>query len=258
MRRLFAIFILILWVTTSCYDSHNDGSKQESSTLVNCTIAQLQHLGQSGCYTVTEDLICKGYVTSSDSEGNFYRSMVIEDGSGAIEVKLGIYNIASQYPVGLMVDLRIKGLALMVEDGVLHVGLPPHSFDSTPREMEALEVIDSHIIRGTSVVDIEPLVCDVASLNLSLCGRFVRVENLIYSPLEGFEESNFYRFIDNRGNAIFIEISQYADFIDIEIPTTELSAQGILYYGSVGRELGKQLIVKPRFKDDLSTPNIAL
>lgn len=252
MKRLFAAILLFLSAAVGCYDSHKAPLLEEVTMQANCAIGQLRQLCSSGCYNVVTDIVCIGRVVSSDKEGNFYRSVVVEDESGGVEIKLGTYNIESQYPVGLMVTLCLNGTAIMVEDGVVKMGLPPQSFDTAPREMEAQSVINKHLIRGSSIEDISPMVCDIASLSLSLCGRFVRVENLLYSPLEGYEEKEYYLFMDSSGRSICSHISSYADFANFDIPTSKLSIQGILYYENVGMGIGKQFVIKPRLKDDIS------
>jgi hypothetical protein len=144
----------------------------------------------------------------------------------------------------------------MHENGVMQVGLPPQSFDSAPREMEAQEVIDKHIIRSNSVEPTTPLSCHINSLNHSLCGRFIRIDNRHHSPLPDREEcttlSGYHRFTDIENNAIFSYISPYADFANKEIPTSGISLQGILYYETVGMGIGGQYVIKPRFEDDIS------
>ena len=243
-------------VASGCYDDHDEPLSSTFEEYANSTIAQLRGLCKGDdCYIVAEDRICIGRITSSDREGNFYRSVTIEDNSGGLEVKLGTYNIASQYPVGLMVALHLKGTALMIEDGVVQMGLPPQSFDSTPREMEAQEVIDNHLIRSNSITPIKPSICNIESLDLSLCGQFIRIESIIHAPLTEDSEEEYYRFVDEKNNTLFIYISQYADFADSEVPTSKISVQGILYHKTVGLGIGKQFIVKPRFKDDISATN---
>jgi hypothetical protein len=220
------------------------------SEQANSTIGQLRQLCEKECYNITSDIVCVGRVTSSDRDGNFYRSITIEDESGGVEVKLGIYNIASQYPVGLMVALHLNSTAIMVENGVVQVGLPPQRFDSSPREMEAQEVIDRHIIRSNSIEQVEPLLCDIDDLDLSLCGRFVRVENLSYTPLTE-QKTEYYRLTDNEDRVIFLFVSAYSNFANLKMPTTHLLIQGVLYHEAVGE--GRQFVIKPRCADDIST-----
>jgi hypothetical protein len=182
--------------------------------------------------------------------------MVVEDSSGGLEIKLGTYNIESQYPIGLLVEIHLQDMAVMIEDGVVKAGLPPRSYESAPRELESQEVIDNHIIRTNSIVAVEPAECDIASLDDALCGRLVGVDNLTYEPLVDAAEPSvaegFHRFVDGNGGEIFVYISPYADFATTELASSKLHIQGVLYYESVGGELGEQFVIRPRSKDDIS------
>ena len=255
MKCFKPILILILLILSSCYDSHKEIQVPEFADSDNCDISQLQECCRDGIYLVTTDMICVGRITSSDQEGNFYRSIVVEDGSGGAEIKIGTYNSAVQYPIGLEVELHLNGTALMFENGVMQVGLPPHSYDSSPREMEAQAVIDKHIIRTNSVEPTQPLLCDIASLDASVCGRFVAIDNLCYTPLEEENSSlaEYARFMDDDGHCLFLYVSPFANFSIGELPTTKVYVQGILYRESVGLGIGEQFVIKPRFKDDIST-----
>ena len=118
--------------------------------------------------------------------------------------------------------------------------------------MEAQAVINRHIVRSSSIEDVAPTICDLGSLDTSLCGRLLRIEGIRYSPLEEDDASDYYRFVDKNSNAIFIYISPYAEFADIAFGDDALAIQGILYHESVGRGIGKQFVLKPRFDDDFS------
>ena len=255
MRHLLPIIIVLLLGFGGCYDSHKESPSGEFAEIGNCNIAQLKQLCKNGPYTVTSETIFVGRITSSDREGNFYRSMVAESAVGGVEVLLGIYDIASQYPTGLEVAIDMQGCAVMLDRGVLQVGLPPRSYDSTPREFESQAIIDSHIKRSNSVVEINPLGCDITLLDTSLCGRFVSVDNLHPSPIDGYKEENYSRFADNNGNAIFLYISQYADFYDIETEQNSYTIQGILYFENLGKNIGWQYVIKPSSKDDITVTN---
>lgn len=256
MQR-FLLFITILLLSFSgCYDNHSIPSETDLSLKANFDIAELQTFCSDGCHTITRDFICVGRVTSSDREGQFYRTLFIEDESGGAAIKLGLYDIASRYPVGTQIALHLQNSAVMLKDGVVVVGLPPRSYDSEPREFESPEVIDRYIIRGTSVEAIEPRICHIAELDSSLCGRFVKISGISYAPLTDEEDmptiEGYRRFVNSNGEAIFTYVSPYADFAAEKIPTEEISVCGILYYETVGMDIGKQFVIKARFSDDFT------
>ena len=255
--RLIAIYIVILVTAVGCYDSHTTPLPKEHIHSENCNIEKLRQICGKGYHTISTEMICTGVVTSSDNEGNFYRSIVVEDLTGGIEVLLGTYNTAAQYPIGLEVDIVLNGTAIMVENGVLTVGLPPLGHDLRPREFGSQAVIDNHIIRSNSVKEIEPLSCDIPSLAPSLCGRFIRIDDLVHTPYEEFDEGDYRRLTDGNSNEVFVYISSYAEFADIDISGSKLSVQGVLYYETINAEIGDQYTIKPRSKDDFSTTGTA-
>ena len=240
-----------------CYDRSNEGEIDPFAEQANTKIGTLTDMASAtSAHTVTSNIICVGRITTSDKEGHFYRSMFVEDATGGVEVLLGIYDIASQYPVGLEVALHLQDCAVMKVGGVTQVGLPPRSFDSAPRDLESQVVIDKHIARGSNISPIEPLQRDAASLSTSLCGRLIRIENLQHIAEITTEEIEptmvgYTRFEDGEGSAIYCHISQYADFASIAPPTEIVSIQGILYHEDIGSNRGVQFVIKPSSKDDI-------
>lgn len=252
MRNFGVTLIISMLLLSGCYDNHSEPPTTPFTAQANSEITELHQLCTNGCYNIVSDIVCAGHVTSSDRDGNFYRSMFVEDETGAIEIKLGTYNIAAQYPIGLMVALRLKGCAVMFKDNTLQVGLPPQSFDTAPREFEAQEIIDQHIVRSNSIEKTTPLTLDIPSLHTSLCGRFVRLSGLQFTPTTDNNDNGYYRFIDSEERIVFVYISPYANFSTIDIQTATTTIQGILYYEPVGGGVGRQFVIKPRFADDIS------
>ena len=252
---ILAIMTLSL-LLGGCYDNHDCGAEESFAGGETTSISRLYDIASAtSCHTITSDMVCVGRVTTSDREGNFYRTMFVEDATGGVEVLVGIYDIASQYPEGLEVALHLKDCAIMKRNGVVVAGLPPQSYDNSPREFESQVVIDSHIVRGNSVEPIVPMLTDVATLSVEKCGCSVRIENLRYVPSDTTIEEprlvGYCRFEDSEGRAVFCYISEYADFANIVAPTTEVALQGILLYENVGGGNGQQFVLKPSCEDDI-------
>ncbi len=249
---------MLLLLLCGCYDNHPDAATKDDAPARNHKIADLRTICQGGCTPISANIVCEGRVTSSDAANNFYRTLVVEDESGGVEVKLGTHSTASRYPIGLSVSLRLNGTALMVENGVVQMGLPPQSFDSSPREMESQVVIDEYVIRSTMVEPIAPMLCSVPNLNIEMCGRLVVVEDVLHTPLaDDVASKGYHRFEDSDGNAIYLYISPYAAFASEPLPNSATSICGILYREVVSRDLGEQYVVKPRSQDDIQVAHTA-
>lgn len=85
---------------------------------VNMTIDSLKNmyktavLTNAGLVTITEDWTIAGIVVADDRSGNLYKTINIEDGTGAMAFKIGISNYYSYYPVGTKIYVKLKGLVL--------------------------------------------------------------------------------------------------------------------------------------------------
>lgn len=69
-----------------------------------------------------EQFIVKATVVSSDEGGNFYKCMVLEDETGAIQFQINTSGLCSSYPPGQTVYLNCKGLVVGNYHGVRQIG----------------------------------------------------------------------------------------------------------------------------------------
>ncbi|MBL7825411.1 MAG: OB-fold nucleic acid binding domain-containing protein, partial [Saprospiraceae bacterium] len=81
---------------------------------VNTTIAELKtrHEVDGGYDLITEDLVIGGVVVMDDRSGNYYKTIVIQDSTGGIEVKFSNGFLYNRYPVGRKIYIKCKGLTL--------------------------------------------------------------------------------------------------------------------------------------------------
>ena len=61
-------------------------------------------------------------VTTSDRAGNFYRTLCIEQAGAALEVMVGLDHLHNDYPPGSRLMVRLRGLTLGLQYGVLQAG----------------------------------------------------------------------------------------------------------------------------------------
>lgn len=256
MRTFRTLLFALLLALGGCYDNATSGSVGNDVGEANCSIAQLRTLCEDGCYLITSDLICVGRVTTSDKEGNFYRSLFVEDATGGVEVLLGIYNSHSLYPEGTEVALHLDGTAVMKEGEVVQVGLAPESYDLSLREFESQALIDRHIARGTSVEKVAPRVYLLSDLDATLCGQLIEIQNLTHTAsldTECTTLEGYHAFTDESGNTLYTSVSSYADFADSTIPEGRVLLRGVLLHEAVGLGIGRQYVIKPRYEDDIAT-----
>ena len=89
--------LLLLFSNISCdYDQFDPPNSEPGSVPVTTMdIATLRAFYQDDPVWVVgqRSVVVSGYVTTSDQAGNFYRSFFIEDETGAVEIRAGLYDL---------------------------------------------------------------------------------------------------------------------------------------------------------------------
>ncbi len=238
MKRLLTATLLLL-LCTGCgehdFEAPADLPVSMAPTL---TIAQLQARHRSGLLALTEDEVIGGVVTASDGSGNFYRSFIVEDATGALEVMAGLYDLHALYPEGRVVYVSLKGLTLGVSDGVYQLGLD-EGYRAGYLNHPAL--LDRHIFRGGWNTDFRPAIVSIPQLTDNWTGRLVTIYGLTLNgagtatwatpegdSFTGYPLEKDVRATDPQGNRVYIYTSGYADFAGEAIPPGPLAITGIV------------------------------
>ncbi len=133
---------------------------------------------------ITDDLVIRGKVISSDRQGNVYKSLYIYDAEceQAIELKLTSGNYL-EYPVGRMVYVRLKDLVLGNYRSMISVGTWSTNASYANGNIESRTMLAEHILSGAQVglTAADTLVVNSAnyqSLTDASLGRLVRFEGV--------------------------------------------------------------------------------
>lgn len=257
LSKLYILLITLL-LTVACDDFDAPQQDSENPTPANITIAELSRLIGEKSITISQPLRIGGYITTSDRESNFYKTILIEDETLGAEIMAGIYGLHTIYPQGYYLNIELSGCAVGRHYGVLQIGLPAKEYSGYPTDYFASRVLlDRHISRHNIYKDIEPQSLTVAQLDASLCGKLVRIEKLLLTShlypevwkvnLEGsWHGYNF--FSTAEGDTIVVYTSDYATYAEDVVPQNMVSITGILQYGTInGREY---FMIKMRSKED--------
>lgn len=264
---LFKLFLLsTLFFMAGCGYNEIDNYRPSDPSIVvpNTQIETILTQYQGVPATVNANYIIQGRVTTSDQQGNFYRSFIIQDGSGAIEVMAGLYDLHNIYFVGQRVVIRTEGLRVGSRDGVVQIGLKPTSGVYGETEyFNNRAILAKYLTAYSDIQPVEPHETTIPALTQNLCGELVCVNNIVFTPIDSESQTwgirsgwndkpqTAYReFQDAGGNKITLVCSGYADFADIPIPTSTLSVTGILMYGK-GLTAEKGYMLKINSLDDV-------
>jgi hypothetical protein len=82
---------------------------------------------------ISADYIIEGTVTANDKTDNFYKSIIIQDSTAAVTIKLDGYNLFTKYAVGQKVGVALNGLWLSDYAGMTQIGIGVDRSDPASR-----------------------------------------------------------------------------------------------------------------------------
>ena len=108
----FFFFFLI----ASCVDRAFDEPPVFTPTIpfsANSSIVQLKSKYIPGQFiNIAEELNIIATVIADDRSGNFYKTLVIQDSTGGIEVKINSIGLFALFPIGTRVGIKCKNLTI--------------------------------------------------------------------------------------------------------------------------------------------------
>jgi hypothetical protein len=177
---------------------------------------------------ITVDKTIAGVVIADDESGQFYKTIVIQDSTGGISVKLDGYDLYTKYPVGRQVFIKLKGLYIGDYNRLIEIGGGVDNSGSKPQVAGiASSLFDSYIVKGTLNNVIEPKVVKVADLNDSYQNTLIELDNFEFAAadtLKTFADTSLNSSAVNftikscDGENIILRNSSYADFAGYNLP----------------------------------------
>jgi hypothetical protein len=246
----------------------------------NSTIVDLKAKHTSGEFeTITEDLIIEGYVVSDDTEGNFYKQIIIQDSregaTGGIEVKINDKGLSSTMKPGQKVFIKVKGLVLGDYNGLIQLGGGTFK-DDKYTNLAGIDpaLVKDHIFLDGMPVDLQPKEVSLEELQdndlyNSLVSTLVKVTAAQFSDSDLNKtyaedgKSQNRTLVGPKGNTLIVRNSGYSNFWDTTLPGGSGTIVGVLSkFGSdkqmVIRSLDDVVMTADRFGDapvDVPTPN---
>lgn len=209
------------------------------------TIANLKGLFVNGQVTeITSNIYVKGYVSSSDQSGNFYKEFFIQDSptnpTAAIKVVTEFIDSYNKYNFGREIYINLKGLFIgevRSGDGVIAIG-GDRNLDN---EVENLSITQTQnaVLRSATTEEMMPLTVTFTAISNAHIGLFIKVDNAHFpSTLAGktyhdsnnqFDTQRTIQSCEGFGYTSFIlETSAFADFGFMVIPSGGGSISGVV------------------------------
>jgi len=268
MKTIFKIIAVVLFVGafTACvqdddYSVPTDLGQVENQNLTSLlansselTIQQVKDIFVAGnpAEQVTSDVYVKGYVSSSDESGNFYKEFFIQDSptnpTAAIKVVVDATDLFSRYNLGREVYINLKDMyvgEVRNGDGVIAIGESINVDGEVENFRENVATL--RVLRSAVTETIIPLPLSLPLIGKEHIGMFVSVEaqfpsNLagekFVSALDSYDTTRALELCVAYGygpSKIVLETSTFANFKDVALPTGLGTIAGVIsknYNGS--------------------------
>lgn len=198
----------------------------EANTTIDDVVAKywkddLNYATEIGKNDAGEDQIITARVISSDKTGNIYKSLYVQDGTGALMFSVNDSKLYQNYPYGQTVNINLTGMFIGRRQGLLQVGvLGDYNGTPQPDRMEASEFELHASITGTpepNEVSIAAVTIDQLSDARKWSDRIVRLSGVHFE--KGGSETfvvggaaTSQKIIDAQGRSVVLRTSAYATF----------------------------------------------
>lgn len=231
IKLLFAILILLS--STSCVqqkfkDPENTNSNNPG-TFYYKTIAELRTgMGVVGSKEIKENIIISGIIIADDRSGNFYKQIIIDDGTAAIQILLDAYNLYNDFPVGRRIYVRCKGLFTNYYYKLPQLGFSPDARGTVapiPFHLWNHYITNADI--GNEIKSIEVSIADAMKAKPELYNRLITITDaqimdtaasIQYALPATLASATNIKIMDCDSNSIGIRTSGYCNFQSYKPP----------------------------------------
>ncbi len=203
------------------------------------SIAHLKSLYLGGLpMKIDADVTISGVVTADDRSGNFYKTIVIQDNSGAIPVLLeqssGLY---TDFPVGRKVYVKCKNLVIGNYHNYIQLGgYIDYSSNQPAVGNIPSNLISQVVIKGPVVGAPAPLKVRLSDLNASLQSMLVQIDTVEFTMADADEpfadivtQNSLDRYVTecSSGDQLDVRSSNFSNFANLHTPSGNGSVIGI-------------------------------
>ncbi len=217
----------------------------------NLSIRDLHKMHFNGNFElVLDEWIIEGVVVADDKEDNFYKSIVLQDSTGGVTVRMGASGLYTDYPVGRRLAIKLKGLWLGDYAGLMQIGASVDRTDPAYPELTGipLPLFDRYIVKKNLNNQLTPKTVRIDDLHDTLQSCLIQINDLEFAVSD---TGRTYADVINKQSAnrtlkacgvgsVFLRSGGFANFANIKTPRGNGSITAI--YSVFNKE--KQLMIR--------------
>lgn len=217
------------------YDRFDDIVVDQPTEIeANIDIKQLNGLVGGG--PIEREYVFKGVVTSSDSAGNFYKQLIVEDNTGAVELRLGVYDIHSVFHRWDSIAVGLQRFSTGRYNSLIQVGFGSYGSDNV-EAIESWDIIYGLVAQIPGRNNNIGRVVTLNMINKSMAGMTIFIEGYFRNGGVGVYKGR-QQFVTKNGN-VSVVTSDYASFVQTKLPSGALMLRAIVTFD--GNTLGLKM-----------------
>lgn len=208
----------------------------------NTTIKQLKalHLTPEGVDKIKDSLIIGGEIIMDDRSGNYYKTIVIQDETGGIEIKFNDANLstANSLVVGRKIFIRCKDLLLTDYNGLPQLTGSVVVENGVPSTVGLTSAqLRQKVVKGEyAAVKLAPKKVSISDLSADLVNTLIELDNVQFTQCDAGKsfadvvtKNSLNRLVqDCNGQEIIVRTSGYANFASQSTPVGNGKIVGVL------------------------------
>ncbi len=181
----FLLILLTIGSATNCVRDFDEPPEYTGPRIkANISITEIKRLHILNNFEkITDDLIIEGVVTANDKMDNFYKSIVIQDSTAGLTIRLDGFSLFNIYPIGRKIFIRLKGLWLGDYGGMIQLGAGVNRSDPQFPELIPIPqpLFERVIVKGEMDQKIVPRKMKMEELNDSLQSMLITLTQVEFA-----------------------------------------------------------------------------
>jgi hypothetical protein len=185
MKKIITVLVIAIFpgcLTISCNKKFDEPPLWAGPDIrANLSIRDLRNMHVAGSFQYFQDeFIIAGTVIADDREDNFYKSVVLQDSTAGMTIRLDGFGLYNFYPVGMKIFVKLKGLWMGDYAGMVQLGAGLEQSGQNSLELIAIPqtLFGRFLIAGGFQDTVIPKPVRIDQLNDSLQSCLVKLSDV--------------------------------------------------------------------------------
>ena len=239
MRRIahLLISIILLIYPSACNKSNGDFDLPPYNTI---SIAHLKSMAIGSSRIIADDIAIEGYILANDLFGEFYKSIILCDDSGGIEILVDTENSAVEFPVFTHLTVFCSSLYIGNYGGKIELGTKPTGAYNI-NHIAKSDFTRFFKLDKTNIKDIKAQRVTIDAITPRHSGNYIRLEDVTFgtqagmtwcdtAPENGHPITTERTISDRDGNTLVVRVLSHYAYGNKKIPSGYGTIQGVVEY----------------------------